>query len=292
VTVSVLALDRRSGAVGVAVASRALAVGSRVPFLRQSVGVVVIQAFAPMTWGPLVLDQLSVGGTPDDVLGRLAGLPESQRAQVAVVDVRGVAAGFTGPAVEPEADITYGDACCSAANLMERPGVTQAVISAYESSRKATFAERLFDGLLAADALGGDIRGRQSAAVGVSTPEGHPDAAVDLRVDDNQRPTQELGRLLRLHRADGLVASSMVDGFYTNIEPLTEAVLLAPDDLGVVSALTLALARAGRVVEASTHARHLLQLEPRTPQRVQRLIQSGNLSPEVGHSLLAQLEAS
>lgn len=286
-TVSLLALDRRTGALGVAVASRALAVGSRVPHVRTSVGAVAVQAFAPIGWGRRLLDEIAAGADPAALVASYPRLPEADRAQVAVLASNGVSAGFIGPGAEPHAGIAHGNGCCSAANLMERPGVPEAVVAAYETSTKTGFADRLVDGLLAADALGGDIRGRQSAAVLVAAPD-DTDAA-DLRVDDHPRPTAELARLVLLRRADALVTASLVDGRYTLVEPLQEAVRLAPDDLGAVGALTLALTRARRHDEAVAQARHLLDLEPRTPLRIRMLVDSGNLAPDLGRVLLAGL---
>jgi uncharacterized Ntn-hydrolase superfamily protein len=212
-------------------------------------------------------------------------------AQVAVVDGSGRVAGFTGRDCEPEAGITFGTTCCGAANLMERPGVPEAMVEAFESAIDRTFAERLVLALAAGDALGGDIRGRQSAAVAVVVPPGSARAAgVDLRVDDSRVPLLELTRLLTLHSADALVASSVdTDGHYREVEVLQTAVALAPDDLGCVSALSLALLRAARLDEALPHLTHLMSLEPRTPARVKRLIETGHLDEQVGHAALKRL---
>jgi uncharacterized Ntn-hydrolase superfamily protein len=292
-TLSVLGRDPASGAVGVAVASRALAVGSRVPHFRRQVGAVVVQAFAPLEWGPLALDLLSQGATASGVIGHLQTLPGADAAQVAILQPDGLQCGFTGPSTEPHAGITRGNDCCAAANLMERPGVTEAVVSSFEASSASTLAERLCDALAVGDSLGGDIRGRQSASLRVVLPDGQPGTGVDLRVDDSRAPVVELARLLTLHRAHELTAGSVDSrGHYREVQPLLHALQLAPDDLGCLSALSLALVRAGRLDEAAPHLARLAELEPRTQQRLHRLITTGHLDEELGQQALQRLTCS
>ncbi len=289
-TFSVLGFDETTFALGVAVASRALAVGSRVPHLRGGVGVVVVQAFAPLEWGPLAMARLARGAFPTGVIDDLRSASGAASAQVAMMDRSGRVAGFTGAACEPEAGIAFGAACCGAANLMERPGVPEAVVSAFEQTAGRPLAQRLLLALAAGEALGGDIRGRQSAYVSVATPRADRRADVDLRVDDSRSPVPELSRLLTLHQADSLVTSAAdPDGHYRDVEPLLEAVKLAPDDLGCLSALGRALLRAGRVAEAMPHLTRLARLEPRTPVRLQRLIDTGHLDRRVGRAALQRL---
>jgi hypothetical protein len=207
-----------------------------------------------------------------------------------VLDVNGQSAGFTGRSVEPYAGVTSGSDCCAAANLMERPGVTDAVVSAFETSTAPTLAERLCEALAMGDSLGGDIRGRQSASLRVATNDEPGGTAIDLRVDDSRAPVEELERLLTLHRAHELVARGVDgEGHYRDVDPLMQALDLAPDDLGCLSALALALVRARRLDEAAPHLARLSELEPRTQQRLERLMATGHLDHELGRQALQRL---
>jgi uncharacterized Ntn-hydrolase superfamily protein len=252
---------------------------------------VAVQAFAPLAWGDLALDRVAAGAAPVEVVAEFQHRPEAAQAQLALVDASGRVAGFTGASCEPETGLAFGAMCCCAANLMERPAVPEAVVDAYEASAGQLFGERLVDALAAGDRLGGDLRGRQAAAVSVVAPPRSPTAVdVDLRVDDHRDPVAELRRLLVLHRAAELVASSLdANGHYREVEPLLKAVALAPDDLASVSALGLALLRAGRVDEAIPLLTHLATLEPRTLMRLQRLVDTGHLDEQTGSVALARL---
>jgi len=179
---------------------------------------------------------------------------------------------------------------CAAANLMERHGVAEVAVGAYLTSTAASFSGRLLDGLSAADRMGADLRGRQSAALRVAAGDDDVDPAaaeVDLRVDDARDPVGELRRLHRLWGAHALLAESRgTDGLYRNVDLALAALTAAPDDQACLGGATLALLRSGRLAEAAPLLRRLASMEPRTESRINRLVYSGGLEPEIGQAAL------
>lgn len=275
-TVSVLARDPVTGRLGLAVASFALAVGAGVPHLRAGVGVVAVQALSPPAWGAVALDALVAGAGAHDVVARLRRRAGAAAAQVAVVDAQGGAACFSGSACEPHVSAAFGDGVCSVANLMERPDVAPAVVDAFGLSTADDLGGRLLDALAAADELGGDLRGRQSAALRVT---GDQDAApFDLRVDDAIEPLAELRRLHALHLAHELLARARgADGLYRDVGAARAALAMAPDDRASLGALALALLRDGQPDAAGPLLQRLSRTEPRTAERLRRLVAGGRL---------------
>ena len=201
-TYSIVARDPASGRFGVAVQSCWPFVGLGCPWVESGVGAVVTQSFTEVAHGPNGLERLRAGGAASDVLAELmAGDAEREVRQVGIVDATGRTAAFTGSrCVEASGDVTA-DGVSAQANVMERPTVWPAMIAAWTASR-AGFAERLLAALCAAEAEGGDHRGRQSAVIVISGPPGAPawERDVDIRVDDHPAPLDEVERLLTLHR--------------------------------------------------------------------------------------------
>jgi uncharacterized Ntn-hydrolase superfamily protein len=184
---------------------------------------VATQSFVRVDYGPRGLELMAAGGSARQALDRLVEEdPGRDVRQVAMVDAAGRVATWTGSKCIPAAGHASGKGYSVQANLMERPTVWGAMAAAYERA-EGSFAERLLAALDAAQAEGGDIRGRQSAALLIVRAEstGHEweDALVDLRVDDHPDPLVELRRLLTLHRAyeetnlgDEAVAAGDLDG--------------------------------------------------------------------------------
>ncbi|WP_041939278.1 MULTISPECIES: DUF1028 domain-containing protein [Frankia] len=162
------------------------------------------------------------------------------------------------------------------------------------------FPARLVAALAAADAMGGDLRGRQSAALRVVDPatssgetrSGRPvGGEVDLRVDDARDPIGELRRLWDLHRSfQHLLHAMNPDGRYEDLAHIEAALAITPDDLTAVGAAALALTRAGRLRDATPFLRRLAAEEPRTALRLRRLAASGRLDPRTAHAALQLLE--
>lgn len=204
-TYSIVAIDKKAGEMGVAVQSHWFSVGSVVTWAEAGVGVVATQAFVEVSYGPLGLALMKGGKTPQQALkSLLATDPRPEIRQVAMLDAGGRVAAHTGRNCLPEAGHVTGRGFSAEGNIMRTKRVWKAIASAYKRS-KGTLAERLLAGLEAGEAAGGDLRGRQSAALLVVKTTGNSmpwqGRVVDLRVEDNPQPLVELRRLLRVHEA-------------------------------------------------------------------------------------------
>ena len=204
-TYSIVARDPATGEMGVAVQSHWFSVGSVVSWAEAGVGAVATQSFVDPAYGPLGLGLMRAGrSAPDSLKALLAGDAQRDVRQVGMVDAQGRVATHTGALCIPAAGGQEGKEYVVQANLMDKPSVWPAMARAYESA-KGDLAERLLAALDAAEAEGGDIRGRQSAAIVVvkARSSGRPwaDRVFDLRVEDHEQPLVELRRLVRLQRA-------------------------------------------------------------------------------------------
>ena len=204
-TYSIVARDPATGELGVAVQSHWFSVGSVVSWAEAGVGAVATQSFVDPGYGPLGLSLMRAGrSAPDSLKALLAGDPQRDVRQVGMVDAQGRAATHTGSLCIPAAGGQLGQEYVVQANLMEKPSVWPAMARAFEAA-KGDLAERMLAALDAAEAEGGDIRGRQSAALVVvkARASGRPwaDRVFDLRVEDHPQPLGELRRLVRLQRA-------------------------------------------------------------------------------------------
>jgi uncharacterized Ntn-hydrolase superfamily protein len=204
-TYSIVARDPATGQLGVAVQSHWFSVGARVPWAEAGVGAVATQSFTDPSYGSLGLALMRTGRTaPEALSALLAGDGGRELRQVGMVDAKGNGATHTGKGNIPAAGGQSGPGYVVQANLMEKASVWPAMARAYESAQ-GDLAERLLAALDAAQAEGGDIRGRQSAALLVvkAAPSGRPwaDRLFDLRVEDNPEPLKELRRLVGVQRA-------------------------------------------------------------------------------------------
>src|SRR5215213_2153634 len=185
---------------GVATQSQAFAVGSSVPFALPGHGVIATQSMAEPLYGSVGLDLLRGGFTADEVLTALSSVdPQPERRQVAVLNVNGDLAAYTGGKCVGAAGHLIGDTCVALANMAASPRVWESMVERFESSG-GPLAQRLLNSLYAAEESGGDFRGRRSAAIMVIHPSttGRPwhDMAVDLRVDDSPDPLATLADLM------------------------------------------------------------------------------------------------
>lgn len=208
-TYSIVAKDPATGALGVAVQSHWFQVGTVVSWAEAGVGAVATQSFVLPAYGPKGLALMTQGvPAPQALEWLVAQDPQQDVRQVAMVDARGRVSAWTGESCIEAAGHLVGEGYSVQANLMERDTVPAAMAAAYEKAVAegvGDFAERLLLALEAAEAEGGDIRGRQSAALLIVAPEATgkvwEDRLVDLRVDDHPRPLEELRRLVVRHRA-------------------------------------------------------------------------------------------
>ena len=197
-TYSIVAHDPATGELGVAVHSHWFGVGSVVPWVRPGVGAVATQSVPDPTHGPRLLDLLEQGAAPAAALATLLEADDARvYRQTALVDARGAVAVHTGEGCMADAGHLTGDGFSVQANIMRSPEVWPAMHAAYTHGR-GTLAERMLAALDAAEAAGGDVRGRQSAALVVVGPGG---PVADLRVEDHPEPLEELRRLVVLRRA-------------------------------------------------------------------------------------------
>jgi len=203
-TFSIVAADPLAGECGVAVASKFLSAGAVVPWARGGVGAIATQSYANTSYGPAGLDLLADGASPQAVIDRLtAGDPDSAKRQVGIVDMKGGAASFTGSECFPWFGGLTGDHVAVQGNILVGEATVSAMLRAFQTT-SGTLAGRLLAALKAGDRAGGDRRGKQSAALLVVKPAGGygglNDRYLDLRVDDNPHPVDELERLTGLWR--------------------------------------------------------------------------------------------
>jgi uncharacterized Ntn-hydrolase superfamily protein len=203
-TFSIVTIDPATGELGVAVASKFLAVGAVVPWARAGVGAVATQSYANVSYGPTGLELMAAGYSAGETLARLlADDPERELRQVGIVDARGGTATFTGSACHAWAGGRTGPGYVVQGNILTGPEVVDAMAHAFETT-EGPLAARLLAALAAGDAAGGDRRGKQSAALLVVKERGgyggYTDRFIDLRVDDHPEPVAELERLYGIWR--------------------------------------------------------------------------------------------
>lgn len=235
-TYSIVARDAASGQVGVAVQSHWFGVGTIVPWVEPGVGAVATQSVAEPAYGPQALGLLRGGTGAADALRRLTQAdPAEAVRQVAIVAAStGEAAAHTGGSCIAHAGQHTGDGFSCQANMMARPTVPGAMAAAFTAAEGKPLDERLLHALDAAEAEGGDVRGRQSAALLVAPAEGEQwRRLLDLRVDDHPDPLAELRRLHRLQRAyetSEQAEALTAEGRHDEAAPLYErAAELAPE---------------------------------------------------------------
>ena len=204
-TYSIVACDLDAGQWGVAVQSKFLAVGSVVPWAEPGIGAIATQSYANPRYGPDGLALLRQGLAAKEVVRRLTEADDERESrQLGVVDGEGRAASFTGGDCHDWAGGRTGDGYAAQGNILVSSETVDGLADTFESS-DGPLAERLLACLAAAQAAGGDRRGQQSASLLVVERDagyaGLSDLVVDLRVDDGERPIEELRRLYGIHQA-------------------------------------------------------------------------------------------
>lgn len=294
-TYSIVALDPAAGQLGVAVQSHYFGVGVAVPWLEAGVGAVATQSFVEISYGPLGLALMRAGKSASQALaGLLAADPRQDQRQVAMVDVHGDVAVHTGARCIAAAGHRIGEGYAVQANLMLRPTVWDAMAEAYEQTR-GDLATRLLAALDAAEAEGGDMRGRQSAALVVvnAAASGQPwqDRIFDLRVDDHAAPLVELRRLLTVRRAyndwnaaEALLAGDPVEAAQVEaaqVEAASARFAAAPDLMPEnpegVFWFGCALVNAGALEAALPYFRRVYAVQPVWRELTPRLAEAGLL---------------
>ena len=270
-TFSICALDPATGEVGCAVQSRYFSVGSVVPWAKAGVGAVATQAAGIAGYGPAILVLLEAGRTPQEAIDEvLADDPGRETRQLGVVTAKGETAAWTGGECNDWAGHVVGDGYAVQGNILAGEAVADEMARAFEQTN-GPLLERLLAALEAGQAAGGDKRGQQSAAIVVERIGGESrreriDRTCDLRVEDHERPIEELRRLVELwQRYHQLYASYELyeaKEYERAIELMAPVVERWPDDAMVLYNLACCESLAGRADEAVAHVRRTLELDP------------------------------
>jgi uncharacterized Ntn-hydrolase superfamily protein len=284
-TYSIVARDAKTGELGVAVQSHWFAVGSMVPWAEAGVGAIATQSFVDASYGKLGLDLMRAGrSAPDALKGLLAADQNRDVRQVAMIDSSGKVSAHTGAKCIPATGQIVGENFSVQANLMLSDQVWPAMAKAFEST-SGDLAARMLAALEAAQAAGGDIRGRQSAALiivsGKPTGRSWQDRVFDLRVDDHAEPVAELRRLVNLQRAynlmnDGDLAVEKKD-HEGALKAYAAAEALAPDNAEMIFWHAVALVNMKRVDESLALFRKVFALDPNWKTLTPRLVGVGLL---------------
>jgi len=284
-TYSIVAFDKKTGEFGVAVQSHWFSVGSIVPWAESGVGAIATQSFVEVSYGPLGLELMRAGKSAEEALSALvrADKNESVR-QVAMVDAQGRVAAHTGKNCIPEAGHFIGDGFSCQANLMLKNTVWKAMAQAYQSA-EGELVDRLLAALEAAEREGGDIRGKQSAAIiivkGKSSGVWWKDRIYDLRVEDHRDPVGELKRLVRLNKAynymnrgDELLTENKVE---EAMKSYTTAMEMYPENAEMIFWPAVTMAASGKVEESLPLFKKVFALDSNWALLVPRLPKVGQL---------------
>ena len=298
-TYSIVARDPATGELGVAVQSHWFSVGSIVTWAEAGVGAVATQSFVDPGYGPRGLELMRRGIPAPEALAELVA-KDAQRdgRQVAMIDASGRVSAYTGTSAIAAAGHYVGRDFSVQANMMANDTVWPAMRAAFEST-KGDLAERMLAALEAAEQAGGDVRGRQSAAIlvvkakGTGRPWAGADRVFDLRVEDHPAPVGELRRLMRLQRAyahanrgDELMTERNVDLALKEYEAASR---LAPEIVELPFWHAVSLASIGREAEAMPIFKAVFSKEPVWAELLERLPAAG-LFPN-DRALIARIRA-
>jgi uncharacterized Ntn-hydrolase superfamily protein len=278
-TFSIIARDSGTGEMGVAVQSHWFSVGSIVVWGEAGVGVVATQSFVDPAYGPLGLELIRTGKTARQALeGILASDPGKDVRQVAMLDAHGNVAAYTGKKCIQAAGYVEGEQFAVQANLMLNDKIWPSMAKAYREA-KGDLVDRMLAALDAAQEVGGDIRGKQSAAILIvsakSTGKPWNDRIMDLRVEDHTEPLKELRRLVNVHRAyqhmnngDLAVEKNDIDGA---LREYVTAELMMPDNLEMKFWHAIALVNTGKIDESLPIFKHVFDTNPNWKELTSRL---------------------
>ena len=297
-TYSIVALDAETGQLGVAVQSHWFSVGTVVPWAKAGVGAVATQSIAEPSYGPKGLALMEKGTPADEALQSLLAKDIGKNVrQVAMVDAQGNVGVHTGSRCISHASHLTGKNYSVQANIMAKSTVPSAMVQAFESTT-GDLAERMLAALDAAETEGGDLRGRQSAAMLVVSgePTGDPwtDRIVDLEVADHENPLIELRRLLRIsqayrhaQRGDEYMEKNEMD---SALQEYSAATKLYPENPELPFWTAVTLAQTGELEKALLIFNDVFSRNGNLRELVPRIVQAGFLTVEqnVLQEILAQ----
>jgi uncharacterized Ntn-hydrolase superfamily protein len=290
-TYSIVARDAKTGEMAVGVQSHWFSVGTAVPWVEAGVGVVATQSFVNKSFGLKGLELLKQGKTPQEALDILLAEDEGREVrQVSILDAQGRVATHTGKQCIRYAGHTIGTNFSVQANMMLTDKVWPAMAKAFETSAGKPLAERVLLAMQAAEREGGDIRGKQSAALvvvrGEATGQPWDDKTIDLRVDDHAKPLDELERLLKVYRAyehmnngDLAVEKGQMD---KAMEEYGKAETMFPNNLEMKYWHAITLANNGDINGASKLLKEVYKKDKNWKELTERLPEVGllTLSPQ------------
>ena len=284
-TYSIVARDPATGEMGVAVQSHWFSVGSIVTWAEAGVGVVATQSLVEPAYGPKGLELMRQGVPAPKALAQLVAADAGRNGrQVAMIDTTGAVDAYTGPGAIAAAGHHVGAQYSVQANMMGKPTVWPAMAKAFEAAT-GPLADRLIAALEAAEREGGDVRGRQSAALlivkakGSGKPWVGADRVYDLRVDDHPQPVAELKRLVRLQKAythanrgDELMTEKKVE---EALKEYAASAQLAPEIVELPFWQAVTLASIGKEAEAAPIFKAVFAKEPIWADLLERLPAAG-----------------
>ena len=282
-TYSITARDPETGQLGVAVQSSYFSVGTHVSWAEPGVGAIATQAITEVSYGPRGLHRMKEGEAAQTALdAQLAEDPGRDLRQVAYMDAKGDAAAFTGAACVPACGHRIGDGYTVQGNMLSSDDVWQAMGPAFERAT-GSLADRLMTALRAAEAAGGDVRGRQSAALLVVAGEAQAETwegrLVDLHVEDDPHPLDELARLLEIRRAYDVFDEARALFFAGRTDEAVELAARArtsqPGNPQFAFWTGVALANAGRTEEARRDLDEAFAAHPGWRELAKRLAERG-----------------
>jgi uncharacterized Ntn-hydrolase superfamily protein len=297
-TYSIVARDAATGDMGVAVQSHWFSVGSIVTWAEAGVGAIATQSFVNPAYGSRGLELMKSGLSAEQALEALVLVDEGRDVrQVAFVDSPGNVAAHTGAKCIEAAGHHVGKGYSVQANMMLNDKVVPAMADAYEST-KGDLADRLMAALEAAQAAGGDIRGKQSAAMLIvkakSTGQPWADRVLELRIEDHPTPITELRRLLTVHRAYEHMNAGDVAVEHNDLERAMveygEAARLLPGNVEVQYWAAVTLATNGDLDGALPMFRSVFAADANWIELTKRLHKPGIIpdTPE-GHALVDKI---
>ena len=287
-TYSIVAMDEATGELGVAVQSHWFSVGSLVPWAKAGVGAVATQSFVKVDYGPDGLRLMESGMTATKALEILISQDDGEAVrQIGMIDFNGNVTAHTGNRCIEHAGHIIGENYSVQANIMAKSTVPKAMAKAFDNS-KGDLADRMMAALEAAQAEGGDIRGKQSAAMlivsGDPTGVVWKDTKLSLRIEDHSTPLIELKRLIRIHRA---YQHANRGDHYMETEEIEKALLeykkaeqYYPENAELPYWSAITLVNANRLDDALPIFKSVFQRNPNLKEMTPRLIKSGLLKDD------------
>jgi len=286
-TFSIVAFDPKTKNLGVAVQSRYFSVGTAVPWAQAEVGAIATQSFVNISYGPRGLGLLKKGLTINQVIEKLTNKDKSRDyRQLGIIDAKGNAAAYTGTKCMHWAGSKIGRNYAVQGNILASEKVVQNMARKFETT-KGDLADRLVAALEGGQEAGGDVRGRQSAALLVvgerKTKSGYGDRLTDLRVEDHPEPIDELKRLLRLHRVYSLVDEAeeiFTQGNHKKaVATIRKAIELNPNSDDAYVDLGMTYTKMGKKQEARKAFNKAVRLNPNMKTVISQLLKR-NHPPE------------